>query len=112
MTTNEMMNTIYFANAEFNEGLNLTVRRGSKWHGYAGKVLNAVDATNHKFIGKAHITSTQLRHFPELTAEILEAEHEPKDRTPEGLLESMKNAYPSFDPAEEVTLIWFYMTYK
>ena len=92
------MKDMLFDNPVYNEGPNLTVRRGIKW---------ALE--NEAFIqGLGHrIIFTRVLPFGALLDSDLELEHDPACRTIEGLAEVMHKVYTDFDEREIVTLVEF-----
>ena len=101
------MPKFYFQNPSFNQGLNVSVRRGVKWNTEAQKGVMLVDTANpDKEIGTVDI-ETRVFRFCDLIDADIAAEHDANCRTVAGLLEVMKKIYPSFDSRELVTLVYF-----
>lgn len=92
-----------FVNPQFHRGRNLTVRRGSRWHGVALARLQLPPGVPEPTVA----LTTQLRLFNTLTAADLRDEHDPSCRTPEGLLQVLQQIYPGFQADETVTLVHF-----
>ena len=92
----------------FNDGLNLTVRRGAKWD-----ALNELDKFGVYIVNGIfdlqHIVDigTIAMRFCDLRDSDLEYEHDPQCRSVSGLLEEMKRIHPGFDEREIVTLVYF-----
>ena len=103
------MQTLYFQNPQFHEGLNLTVRRGVSWNLVKnGDVVNVVDTNNPSPISAfATIKETRVMRFQDLRNADLALEHDETCRKVKGLAEVMKQVYPGFDEREIVTLVFF-----
>jgi len=82
-----------FKHKVFNDGLNLTVRRGMKW-----SVLKP---------DNVDVFLTKVMRFCDLKDYDLYYEHDVKCRTYEGLLDTMRNTYEWFLEKEIVTLVYF-----
>lgn len=95
-----------FASPIFNDGLNLTVRRGSKWHGHQGEMVEVVGLDGEVY-GQTQVRSSQLRRFADILQRDLDYEHDPLCRTYQGLLDDMRIVYDGFEEDEVVTLLWF-----
>lgn len=94
---------IEFSNPVFKNGVNLTVRRGTKWHGVDRAFIQLSDFIRHGTVALA----TEVKVFNELTDVDLIDEHDPSCRTVEGLAAEMKRVYPEFEVTDEVTLVKF-----
>ena len=92
-----------FSNPVFKDGINLTTRRGRKWHGVDMAYIQL--GGEYRF-GPA-ILATRVLPFNEVTDADLKNEHDPSCRTVEGLAVEMKRVYPEFDLTDEVTLVEF-----
>lgn len=99
------MRKLKFKNPVFEFGLNLTVRKGSKWHGKTGNVR--LTDVNGSFKKRAIITTTMYGNYSDVTDEIVKYEHDPECRTVEGLTKAMKEAYPDFKETDDITLVFF-----
>lgn len=99
--------TLYFANPTFNNGLNVTVRRGVKLVGASDKIL--VKNINHQELGYAKAKYCKVKRFCDISNIDIENEHDEQCRNYEGLLLTMKKIYNDFDHHEIVTLIYFSM---
>ncbi|WP_305805896.1 hypothetical protein [Stenotrophomonas sp. YIM B06876] len=89
----------------FNVGQNLTVRRGTEWHG----VPEARMQLAHGQLSPPRPLQTEVRRFDTLVAADLQHEHDPRCRTPEGLLAELQRIYEGFSAEETVTLVRFTM---
>lgn len=96
-------NTLLFSNKIFHSGLNITVRRGTKWHGTKSAWIDLGEGIKI-FCDHIH---TQVKCFNDLND--LDLEHDPECRTWYGLLKVMLEVYPDFSTDEEVTLVYFFM---
>ncbi len=103
---------IQFGNLVFRDGINTTVRRGSKWDGARG-VYTAVGEDDRRTIV---IHDTLMMPFTEVSSWILlHFEHDPVCRNFYQLFEEMKRSYPAATPTtqggftmdEEVTVVFF-----
>lgn len=92
-----MTQELEFQNPVFNQGENLTVRRGNKWAEHKSAVIQGVLKT----------ISTKVVKFSDLKDEDLLLEHDPKLRTVEGLYKEMCRIYRKFSRDEMVTLVRF-----
>lgn len=89
-----------FQKPVFNDGKNISVRRGVKWSGAKG-IVPINDSL------QAEILFTQTFVFFSLLNSDLENEHDPACRTYNGLLKEMDRVYPGFDEREIVTIVHF-----
>ena len=87
-----------FNNKTFQEGINLTVRRGTKWE--------TQDADNVNIVARVVMKFSDIKDYD------LYHEHDKSCRTVKGLLRAMKNTYSDFDINELVTLVYFEATYR
>lgn len=92
-----------FALPRFHAGRNTSVRRGGRWHG----VQVARVQLGHDRHSVPLALQTEQRRFDTLTAHDLRDEHDPRCRTPDGLLAVMQQLYPGFQADETVTLVHF-----
>jgi len=91
------MKELKFQNPTFNDGENVTIRRGDKWNNIKEALIN----------GKSVNLKTELIRFNELTDLHIKNEHDPKCRSIEGLFEVMSELYYGFNKDEYVTIIYF-----
>lgn len=92
-----------FVNPQFHPGRNTSVRRGERWHGVSRAQLQ-----RHPDGPAITVAlSTRLLRFDTLTCADLRDEHDPRCRTPDGLLQVLRRIYPGFDAGERVTLVHF-----
>lgn len=101
---------LLFANPIFNDGINLSIRRGDKWFGVKDAALWDLKGNTY---GRVNLFTTK-QSFALLSGdpEDLEYEHDPNCRTYAGLLKDMKEVYDGFDPTEVVTLVWFICDFR
>jgi hypothetical protein len=97
-----------FSNPVFNNGRNLSVRRGEKWRGVEFAMID---------LGGGEVSplvrlSTTTYGFNELRDEMLADEHDPACRTVDGLFKVMCEVYPGFSRNEVVTLVRFNLPYS
>lgn len=92
-----------FSNPVFKNGVNLTVRRGTKWHMVDMAYVQLGGEHRHGPV----ILTTEIKKFNELIDVELRDEHDPSCRTVEGLAVEMKRVYPEFEVTDEVTLVKF-----
>lgn len=89
----------------FRRGLNLTVRRGDKWHGKRGSImLTDVDGD---VVEQGFVEETMLIRFLDIKAQWLGFQHDPSCRDLPGLYDRLKVVYPDFNAAEGVTCVFF-----
>ena len=99
--------TLLFSNLVFNDGFNLTVRRGRKW-ALEGKANIQLGKGVGEFLPGVTIQTREAR-FSSLTNNDVHMEHDPACRTIAGLLAEMQRVYEGFDVNEIVTLVVFYL---
>ena len=108
-----------FKNPVFNNGVNVTVRRGIRWSltdepelGFP--VVNTNDPIKDdgqdKIIGFAGIIDRKVIRFCDIKETMICDEHDPKCKTYLGLFEVMKQVYNDFDEDEIVTVLKFNFT--
>jgi hypothetical protein len=100
-----MVADLKFSAPEFRTGLNLSVRRGTKWNDRDGEFVNLVGLDGTIY----HTTQiwTEVVVFDMLSDHDLYYEHEKACRTAVGLLTDMQENYDGFETHEVVTLVWF-----
>lgn len=103
-----MIKNLLFSNPTFNDGINLTVRKGHKWHCERQAHLD-LGGKMSVFLPIMH---TRLAVFDELTDADLVHEHDPICRTKEGLFGVLQEVYPGFLETDEVTLIHFILNFR
>lgn len=105
------MKQIYFSNTSFNDGVNLTVRRGIKWgipfEKYSDYDIELMDLEAGKTLGYGNVIRQIAMSFKDLVDEDLKDEQDPECRTVDGLRTIMKQVYEDFDTREIVTLLYF-----
>jgi len=105
---NEIL-TMKFKNPVFFSGVNLTVRRGTKWDVGEGVEFQIPIpwSDDPMETRKAKTVRTQAMVFQSLVDMDLSLEHESEGRTYRGLCSRMIECYPNFDDREVVTLVFF-----
>ena len=98
------MKELSFVNPKFNEGLNLTVRKGTKWDQV--DYGEAVWLTNQsgQIIGDAAITAKYVGPLNDMPETWLHHEHDPACRTVEGLVSVLRNIYGDFNPYRDAVV--------
>jgi len=106
-----MEKILFDNNNHHHDGLNITVRNGTKW-----KKLNVgdaimcceIDGKDTDFIGNvALVYCGRLNECPQ---QLLEEEHDPACQTFEGLKKVLSRVYnKEFDGSEVVTMIGYYL---
>lgn len=104
---NNPYKTLLFSNLVFNDGFNLTVRRGRKWS-LESKANIQLGKGEGEFLPGVRI-QTRVAPFSSLTNNDVFQEHDPECRTISGLLAEMQRVYEGFDVNELVTLVVFYL---
>ena len=88
---------LLFQNATFRNGINVTVRRGDKWHGREGETIEIFDdaGTNfhERFRGQARILGSLYMFFDDIPAGLLQHEHDPSCHTKRGLKAELMRVY-------------------
>jgi len=100
------MKKLLFENPTFEEGTNVTVRRGDKWAEEEGTLVSLCDLEENQ-VARGIITRTHTLPFEEIPAAWLAVEHDPACRTREGLLAVMQDIYPGFEETDLVTVVLF-----
>jgi hypothetical protein len=99
-------NIMIFGDNNFRDGLNLTIRRGTKWNGLRGKMPYGL-IHKHGIFGCIEVLETKSIMFKDIQKEDLLLARHPGSRFYEGLLERMNMIYKNFGEHEIVTLIYF-----
>lgn len=103
------MKTLRFLNPDIQEGLNLTVRNGSKWADLkCGEALRVVKTGEEDTeLGRVVVINAVRRSVLDgLPSDLLRYEHDPSCRSPEGLRKALDEAYPDgWGP--DLTLLFF-----
>lgn len=94
---------LLFKNEVFNEGRNVTVRRGIKWSLEDEAYIPALDVD-------VDIRTSVMRFKDiQINTAVIHDEHDPECRDYYGLLEVMQRTYPGFIPDEIVTVVEFFV---
>lgn len=96
-----------FINYVFNDGLNLTVRRGKKEYNLTEEYELALVNHNDTSIRNGKVIRCEHLRFCDITNEHLKVHHDPNIRTTDALLTAMQEYYDDFAPDEIVTLLYF-----
>jgi hypothetical protein len=93
----------------FRAGINVTVRRGTKWADLAKKgPVEFLDNQTNRVIGKSTLQAVVMK-FADLHDSDLVNEHDPACRNYYGLLNAMRDVYPDFSERELVTIVSFFL---
>jgi hypothetical protein len=93
---------------ELRDGVNVTVRSGTKWAGAPiGYGVELVDVGKGEGFGTAQVVGKAVLPFHMIPQELLDLEHDSSCRNMKGLLKAMQRAYPGFKPSEVVTVLLF-----
>ena len=99
-----------FLKPAFHPGLNLTVRRGTKWlKAQPGDTLALSLTGAEDPIQKAKCFFAVQVSFSKISPTWLAFEHAASARTLSGLLEGMRAAYPDFQETEDVVCLFFWV---
>jgi hypothetical protein len=107
-----------FVNPVFHDGLNTTVRLGTKWSDALDDNLDEPveveiahpDGTSTGVVGV--IEEVQLLYFSEIPQTALELEHDPTCHNLQGLYKAMKTAYgDDFHAGSLVSIVYFTLKY-
>ena len=105
-----MLKKLLFSNPVFHDGINVTVRNGYKWADALGEIVDVVDAdaVEPEEPMMAHVLGVLTMQLDKIPESILEHEHDPNCRTPEGILQEMQSVYGD-DLQEDapVTVLFF-----
>lgn len=88
---------------------NVTIRRGVKWHGAHGEYIARPSDENDNRQQKIKIIATEIYHFCDLPARVIEHEHIEECMSYNNLLLAMEHAYDDFDVRQYVTAVYFYL---
>lgn len=94
---------LQFSNPVFNDGINVTVRHGTKWKDEDRAYVQLGGTHRHGPV----ILHTRSVEFNKLTDADVMHEHDPSCRTVEGLAAELKRVYPTFVETDVVTLVVF-----
>jgi len=101
---------LLFTNPEFQEGVNATVRLGSKWLNRApAESIVEVRSTNDSgYLFDAFIVDALWIKICDIPVDVLEHEHDPKCRTHRGLIAELERVYrKKVSPRDYVTVLLF-----
>lgn len=101
---------ILFGDFVFRKGINVTVRKGVKWHGAKGAFMArpTKKESYEKAVVEIGILETAIYLFRDLKAKVIDFEHDRRARTYSGLLKGMREAYgEDFSENEYVTVVFF-----
>lgn len=98
---------LLFGSPVFNDGLNVTVRKGVKWATVSGEVDIVETGREMVVLGKGEVVDVKVMPFDSIYDSMIRDEHDPSCRTWHGLYKGMLTAYPNFIPEELVTIIYF-----
>lgn len=105
-----MSEPLLFANPQFHEGVNVTVRNGLKWDmliDQLPKELYVYD-TNDKSYGKAKVVGKLVIPFNDIPRGVLLLEHDRFCITPDNLKVAMRHCYgPDWDENGIATILFF-----
>jgi len=103
---------ILFGDFVFRKGINVTVRKGLKWHGVSGaftaRPTRKESCRARSKEAEIVILETAIYRFRDLKAKVIDLEHDRRARTYSGLLKGMREAYgEDFSENEYVTVVFF-----
>lgn len=87
----------------------VTVRRGTKWLNTDGQRIVVRETGTETDLATGYIQTTAAFPLNEVPQSLLDDEHDPQCRTPEGLMAAMVRAYPDITPDETVTVVVFFV---
>ena len=87
--------------------VNVTIRRGVKWHGAHGEYIARPSDENDKRQQKIRIIATEIYHFMDLPARVIACEHIKECVDYNKLIDAMEKAYDDFDIRQYVTVVYF-----
>lgn len=104
-----MEHEIFFQNPVFQNGINVTVRYGTKWmeKSEIGDTLTIKETGKKDIIAKGLIINKDAFVANQIKDGLLEFEHDPACRNIDGLLEELKRVYPDFINIDIVTVLFF-----
>ena len=99
---------LLFGDFVFHSGINVTIRRGAKWHDTVGEYLAQPSDEKDSRKCKVNILSTEIHTFRDLPARVVNKGNSDKIKTYSGLLLQMREVYGfEFDEVEMVTAVYF-----
>jgi hypothetical protein len=103
---------LLFSNPVFQAGVNATVRLGEKWasrvHAEDIVEVYAHNAERRSYLFDAFIVDTIVAKICDIDEDLLEHEHDPSCREPQGLLAELRRVYGNtVSPRDKVTIILF-----
>ena len=103
---------ILFGDFVFRKGINVTVRKGTKWYGVSGtftaRPTRKESCRARSKEAEIVISQTAIHLFRSLPAKVIDLEHDRRARTYSGLLKGMREAYgEDFSESEYVTVVFF-----
>jgi hypothetical protein len=103
------MKKLQFGKAIFHKGLNVTVRRGSKWRNLKMNERVQLVEMGAKLppLQTAKIIGVMYLPFYLVPDSVLTREHDPSCRDREGLLDELQWVYDGFKVTDAVTVILF-----
>jgi len=104
------MEVMEFKKYIFLPGLNITVRKGTKWDIFQEPkfgILKSVDPDDPDQEQSGLFLASIPLHFVAIPNALLRLEHDPDCRTWFDLLREMERIYPDFDKDDEVTIVFF-----
>jgi len=103
------MHTLLFKTPEFNAGMMITCRKGTKWARQVapGDVVKLESTDSGTSFGYARIIGVILTTLNELPSSLLQYEHDPNARTWSDLFKEMQRVYGSFEIDEQMTVLMF-----
>ncbi len=105
------MEKLLFGNPEFKDGVNITVRDGSKWddkwHDGLREVELCDNSPEQKSFGKAKLVGAVFAPFYAIPEHALWMEHAENCRSLETLFYAMQSVYPGFTFNNMVTVLFF-----
>jgi len=101
-----MTETLFFKKLLFLDGLNITVRMGTKWDKFnniENGILQSLDGNNIR----SKILASFSLPFKSIPNNLLKLEHDPECRDMLGLYHTMCEIYPNFSADDIVTIVFF-----
>ena len=99
---------LLFKRPQFHDGINVTVRDGSKWMKQLGREVLVCDAETEEAIDHAEIIGVLDTHIGEVPDGILKLEHDKDCTNVRGIWREMERVYgKTFSFWDKVTVVFF-----
>ena len=91
----------------FNEGMNITVRKGVRWDIVKCPMPVSLESVDKRTKVEGTLLASYATEFDSIPDNLLVLEHDPLCRNKVGLLKVMESVYPDFNCEDVVTIVFF-----